>query len=153
MASRWGEPADAIRFAVNRIDAVPACRVTALSTIHVTDPVGFGDQPRFSNAAAAVITTLPPREFLDALLAIERDMGRDRASSRRWGPRVIDLDLLLYGDRIIDDPGLTVPHPRMLDRRFVLEPLCEIAPDVSIPGTSLTIRRALESLALGERSQ
>lgn len=152
MPSRWGAPADAIRFALARLDAVRSCRVLAVSSIHVTDPVGRVDQPRFSNAAATVSTTLAPRELLDTLLSIELEMGRDRASSRRWGPRVIDLDLLLYGDQIIDEPGLTVPHPRMLERRFVLEPLSEIAPDAVIPGTSFTALQALDSLTHAERA-
>jgi 2-amino-4-hydroxy-6-hydroxymethyldihydropteridine diphosphokinase len=76
---------------------------------------------------------LPPAELLERLLEIERELGRDRATERRWGPRVIDLDLLLFGEEAIDEPGLTVPHPRLGDRRFVLEPLCELNEDLTLP--------------------
>ena len=84
------------------------------------------------NAACAVETELPPRRLLERLLAVERALGRERTGSR-FGPRTIDLDLLLYGDETIDEPGLTVPHPRLAERRFVLEPLAELEPDLSLP--------------------
>jgi 2-amino-4-hydroxy-6-hydroxymethyldihydropteridine diphosphokinase len=103
------------------------------SSFRETEPVGVTDQPRFLNAAAEVSTDLPAHDFLDALLAIERDLGRDRSREERWGPRTLDLDLLLYGDDVIDEPGLTVPHPRLAERRFVLEPLYELAPDLVLP--------------------
>jgi len=96
------------------------------SSFRETEPVGVTDQPKFLNAAAELATELPPRELLERLLEIERELGRDRGAERRWGPRVIDLDLLLFGEEAIDEPGLTVPHPRLADRRFVLEPLCEL---------------------------
>jgi len=104
----------------------------AVSTLRETDPVGVVDQPRFLNGAALVETALGPRELLDALLAIERELGRVR--DRRWGPRTIDLDLLVYGDLELDEPGLTVPHPRLHERRFALEPLAELDPELTIPG-------------------
>jgi 2-amino-4-hydroxy-6-hydroxymethyldihydropteridine diphosphokinase len=103
------------------------------SSVRETDPVGVTDQPKFLNAAAELRTELEPRELLDRLLAIERELGRDRAREARWGPRLIDLDLLLYGDEAIDEPGLTVPHPRLAERRFVLEPLAELDPGLELP--------------------
>ena len=103
------------------------------SALYETDPVGVTDQPKFVNAVAELETETPPRELLDRLLAIELELGRDRSSERRWGPRVIDLDVLLYGDEVIDEPGLTVPHPRLAERRFALEPLHELAPALVLP--------------------
>ena len=97
------------------IAALPG--VVAVSALRETDPVGVVDQPRFLNGAARLETDLSARELLDALLAIERELGRERRE--RWGPRTIDLDLLLYGDTTVDEPGLTVPHPRLHERRFV----------------------------------
>ena len=107
--------------------------VVAVSSFRETDPIGYLDQPRFLNAAAAVETALEPRAVLDRLLEVERELGRTRDGAR-FGPRTIDLDLLLYGDRVIDEPGLVVPHPRLADRRFVLEPLAELDPDLVVPG-------------------
>jgi 2-amino-4-hydroxy-6-hydroxymethyldihydropteridine diphosphokinase len=107
--------------------------VLAVSDVRETDPVGPVEQPRFLNAAALLSTTLGPRELLDALLAVERDLGRTR-DGPRWGPRTIDLDLLLYGDDEIDEPGLTVPHPELAERLFVLQPLHDLDPALSVPG-------------------
>jgi 2-amino-4-hydroxy-6-hydroxymethyldihydropteridine diphosphokinase len=104
-----------------------------VSTFRETEPVGLLEQPDFLNAAAAVDTSLAPRELLDALLAVERELGRERTGPR-FGPRTIDLDLLLYGDRVVDEPGLTVPHPRLHERRFALEPLAELDPTLEVPG-------------------
>ena len=106
--------------------------VVAISPLRETDPVGVTDQPRFLNGVAALETELAPRELLDVLLAVERRLGRERRE--RWGPRTIDLDLLLYGDEVIDEDGLTVPHPRLRERRFVLEPLADLAPKLVVPG-------------------
>ena len=107
--------------------------VVAFSTLVETDPVGYLDQPRFLNGVAALETDLPPRELLARLLEAERALGRTREGPR-YGPRMIDLDLLLYGDTELDEPGLTVPHPRMHERRFVLEPLAELDPGLVVPG-------------------
>ena len=104
-----------------------------LSPILETEPWGYADQPRFLNAVAELETGLTPRELLDRLLAIERELGRTRGGPR-YGPRTIDLDLLLYGDEVIDEPGLVVPHPRLHERRFALEPLAELDPSLEIPG-------------------
>lgn len=106
--------------------------LVAVSELRETDPVGVVDQPAFLNGAAALDTELSPRELLDALLSIERELGRERRE--RWGPRTIDLDLLLYGEERIDEPGLTVPHPRLHERRFALEPLADLDPELVIPG-------------------
>jgi 2-amino-4-hydroxy-6-hydroxymethyldihydropteridine diphosphokinase len=106
--------------------------VLAVSSLRETEPVGVADQPRFLNGVAALETELSARDLLDTLLAVERRLGRERRE--RWGPRTIDLDLLLFGEEAIDEPGLTVPHPRLHERRFALEPLAEIAPDALIPG-------------------
>jgi 2-amino-4-hydroxy-6-hydroxymethyldihydropteridine diphosphokinase len=112
------------------IDALPG--IVGVSELRETDPVGIVDQPAFLNGALALETELGPRELLDALLAVERDLGRERREP--WGPRTIDLDLLLYGDETIDEPGLTVPHPRLHERRFALEPLLDLDPELAIPG-------------------
>lgn len=117
------------------IDALPG--IVGVSELRETDPVGVVDQPAFLNGAVALETELGPRELLDALLAVERDLGRERRE--RWGPRTIDLDLLLYGDETIDEPGLTVPHPRLHERRFALEPLLDLDPDAAIPGRGRVI--------------
>jgi 2-amino-4-hydroxy-6-hydroxymethyldihydropteridine diphosphokinase len=106
--------------------------VVAVSDLRETDPVGVTDQPAFLNGAVAVETDLSPRELLETLLDVERRLGRQRRL--RWGPRTIDLDLLLYGDETIDEPGLTVPHPRLHERRFALEPLVELDPELELPG-------------------
>jgi 2-amino-4-hydroxy-6-hydroxymethyldihydropteridine diphosphokinase len=107
--------------------------VVAVSTFRETDPVGYIDQPRFLNAAAALETELSARELLDRLLAVERKLGRTREGPR-YGPRTIDLDLLLYGDEVVDEPGLRVPHPYLAERRFALEPLAELDPGLAVPG-------------------
>lgn len=118
--------------AVELLAAEPGVRVLAVSSVRETDPVGYEDQPRFLNAACALETELRPRELLERLLAIERALGRERAGPR-FGPRTIDLDLLLYGNETLDEPGLNVPHPRLAERLFVLEPLYELAPDLVLP--------------------
>jgi 2-amino-4-hydroxy-6-hydroxymethyldihydropteridine diphosphokinase len=106
--------------------------VVAVSELRETEPVGVVDQPAFLNGAVALETELPPRELLELLLEVERSLGRERRE--RWGPRTIDLDLLLYGDETVDEPGLTVPHPHLHERRFALEPLAELDPGLVIPG-------------------
>ena len=107
--------------------------VVAVSSFRETEPVGYLDQPAFLNAAAALETGLAPRALLERLLGVERELGRTREGPRH-GPRTIDLDLLVYDDRVIDEPGLVVPHPRLAERRFVLEPLAELDPDLVVPG-------------------
>lgn len=111
---------------------MPRTQLVAQSSLYRSAPVGYADQPDFVNAAAAVTTELEPRALLDALLNIEREHGRVREVPN--GPRTLDLDLVLYGERVINEPGLTVPHPRMAQRAFVIVPLAEIAPDARVPG-------------------
>jgi len=104
-----------------------------LSTIVETEPWGLEDQPRFLNAVAELESGLEPRELLERLLGLERQLGRERTGPR-WGPRTIDLDLLVFGDRVVAEPGLTVPHPLLHERLFVLRPLAELAPALDVPG-------------------
>jgi 2-amino-4-hydroxy-6-hydroxymethyldihydropteridine diphosphokinase len=127
LGANLGDREAAIRAAAESIGA------RRLSTIRETEPWGVTDQPRFLNAVAEVDSELPPRALLERLLETERELGRVR-DGRRWGPRRIDLDLLLYGSETIDESGLTVPHPRLHERLFVLEPLAELAPDLIVPG-------------------
>jgi 2-amino-4-hydroxy-6-hydroxymethyldihydropteridine diphosphokinase len=130
LGSNLGDRKLNLRRALQRLEELGPVRA---SSFRETEPVGVTDQPKFLNAVAELATDLPPRELLERLLEIERGLGRNRATERRWGPRVIDLDLLLFGEETIDEPGLTVPHPRLADRRFVLEPLCELAPELRLP--------------------
>ena len=127
-----GDRASNLERAVAALGADPDLDVVRVSTVRETEPVGYLDQPPFLNGVVAVETTLPPRELLERLLAIERALGRDRTGPR-FGPRTIDLDLLLYGAETLEEPGLTVPHPRLAERRFVLEPLAELDPELVLP--------------------
>jgi len=134
IGSNLGEREDVIAAALDLLRAEHGVEVVAVSTLRETDPVGYLDQPRFLNGAAALETTVAPRELLDVLLAIERRFGRTREDVPAQGPRTLDLDLLLYGSEEIDEPGLTIPHPRLHERRFVLEPLAELDPSLEVPG-------------------
>ena len=127
LGSNLGDREATIRRA---IAALPG--VVAVSELRETDPVGVTEQPAFLNGVVALETELSPRELLDTLLAVERDLGRERRE--RWGPRTIDLDLLLYGGETVDEPGLTVPHPGLHVRRFALEPLTDLDPELVVPG-------------------
>jgi 2-amino-4-hydroxy-6-hydroxymethyldihydropteridine diphosphokinase len=128
-----GDREGTIRIALARLAEHDDIQVLRVSALRETDPVGYEDQPRFLNGVALLETILGPRELLEVLLGVERDLGRTRHGPR-FGPRTIDLDLLLYGDEVVDEPGLEVPHPRMTERAFVLEPLAELDPDLVIPG-------------------
>jgi 2-amino-4-hydroxy-6-hydroxymethyldihydropteridine diphosphokinase len=130
LGANLGDREKNLRAALERLKELGPLRVSAFRE---TDPVGVTDQPRFVNAVAELETALGARELLERLLEIERELGRDRSKEERWGPRTIDLDLLLFGDDVIDEPGLTVPHPRLPERRFVLEPLHELAPGLLLP--------------------
>ncbi|MFO0831755.1 MAG: 2-amino-4-hydroxy-6-hydroxymethyldihydropteridine diphosphokinase [Phycisphaerales bacterium] len=146
LPSRAGDSRATVQAAAADLAATPGIRLLAASSTHETDPVGPA-QPRYINAAALLETTLPPRALLAALQDIERRHGRDRTREQRWGPRTLDLDLILYADAVIDEPGLHVPHPRMHERAFVLAPLCEVWPDARHPVLLRTARQLLAALA------
>jgi 2-amino-4-hydroxy-6-hydroxymethyldihydropteridine diphosphokinase len=133
LGANLGDRQATIERAVELLGAAKGVEVLAVSSLRETDPVGCEDQPRFLNGAAAVETALVPRDLLVVLLGIERQLGRTREGPR-FGPRLIDLDLLLYGDAQVDEPGLTVPHPRLHERRFALEPLAELSAGLVVPG-------------------
>jgi len=133
-----------LRRAVARLDARDDTVVVALSQLRETEPVGLLDQPRFLNGVVVLDTDLGPRELLGALLEIERELGRVRDGARN-GPRPIDLDLLLYDGETVDEPRLTLPHPRLHERRFVLEPLADIDPTLAVPGRG-TVAQLLAAL-------
>jgi 2-amino-4-hydroxy-6-hydroxymethyldihydropteridine diphosphokinase len=132
LGSNLAQPREQIRGALEAIGALSSTRVVTQSSLYRSAPMGPADQPDYLNAVVAIDTGLGPRGLLEALQRVERAQGRVR--SVRWGPRTIDLDILLYGDRVIDEPGLRVPHPGMPQRAFVLVPLLEIAPDLVLPG-------------------
>ncbi len=133
LGANLGEREETLRRALELLAETAGAEVVAVSAFRETDPVGYLDQPRFLNGAAALETSLAPRELLEALLAVERELGRTREGAR-FGPRTVDLDLLLYGDAQLDEPGLTLPHPRLHERRFALEPLAELDPELVVPG-------------------
>ena len=126
-------------------DAAQLIGAARISTVIETEPWGYESQPKFLNAVAEVETPLTARQLLDHLLDVERRLGRERVGAQ-WGPRTIDLDLLLYGDETIDEPGLLVPHPRLTERDFVLRPLAELVPSLKIPGNG-TVQEALAGLS------
>jgi len=134
IGSNLGDSESQIASALELLAAEDGVELVAVSTLRETEPVGYLDQPSFLNGAAQVETDLPPRRLLERLLAIEARLGRVRGAGPRFGPRTIDLDLLLYGDETIGEPGLSIPHPRLAERRFALEPLAELAPELEIPG-------------------
>lgn len=143
LGANLDSPEKHIQRAFAELDALPASRLISRSACYLSKPVGYADQPDFINAAAGILTRLAPRDLLTALLAIEAHHGRDRAFKN--APRTLDLDLLLYDGLIMREPGLTLPHPRMTERAFVLLPLAEIAPEARIPGHGL-VRDCLTDL-------
>jgi 2-amino-4-hydroxy-6-hydroxymethyldihydropteridine diphosphokinase len=138
LGGNLGDPAKSMGAALRMLDADADTRVTGVSSLYRTPPWGKLDQPDFLNAAAGLSTRLSPRALLDLCLDAERKLKRVR--EERWGPRLIDIDILVFGDRVIHETGLEVPHPRMLERAFVLAPLAEIAPDLVVSGRSITDR-------------
>jgi 2-amino-4-hydroxy-6-hydroxymethyldihydropteridine diphosphokinase len=144
LGSNLGDREATIRRALELLSAGDDIEVTAVSSLEETDPVGYEDQPRFLNGAAALRTELPPRELLERMFDVERQLGRIRTGPR-FGPRTIDLDLLLYGQESIDEPGLRIPHPRLAERRFVLEPLVELGRNLQVPGRG-SVRALLAGL-------
>ncbi|GJM19374.1 MAG: 2-amino-4-hydroxy-6-hydroxymethyldihydropteridine diphosphokinase [Phycisphaeraceae bacterium] len=146
LGSNLGDRSTNLDAGVLGVAALDDTRVLAVSAYLETAAVGPGAQGAYFNAAMVVQTGLSPRALLDALLAIELANGRDRSSEQRWGARTLDLDLLLYADRVIDEPGLSVPHPRLHERAFVLEPLAQIAPGWEVPGAGRVVAELLAQL-------
>ena len=134
LGGNLGDAATTLREALRALDGLPATRLLRASRLYRTAAWGHTAQPDFVNAAALLETQLDARTLLDGLLGIERHFGRERDSGVQWGPRILDLDLLLHGDAVIDEPGLRVPHPYLHERAFALLPLADIAPDLQVPG-------------------
>jgi len=140
LGGNLGDPATTMAAALRIVDAGPATRIVSVSSLYRTPPWGRTEQPDFLNAAACISTKLSPRELLELCLAAELRLKRVR--SERWGPRLIDMDILSFDDLVIAQEGLEIPHPRMLDRAFVLAPLAEIAPDLLIGGEPVSTHLA-----------
>ena len=134
LGANLGDAARALRDATEALGRLPRTRLVHASRLYRTPAWGVTDQPDFINAVALLDTDLSPRALLDGLLAIERDFGRLRIEGERWGPRTLDLDLLLYGDAVIEELGLRVPHPHLHERAFALLPLLDAWPEATIPG-------------------
>lgn len=145
LGGNLGDAVATLRSAVQALADLPQTRLLQASSLYRTPAWGLQQQPDFINGVAMLDTQLDPRALLEALLGVERDFGRDREAGSRWGPRTLDLDLLLYGNAVIGEPGLQVPHPHLHERAFALVPLLEIAPDILIPGQGRA-RDALSSL-------
>ena len=132
LGANLDDPAAQVRAAVEELAMLPGTRLAAVSSFYSNPAVGYVDQPEFVNAVAKIETALTPRTLLDHLLAIERRFGRTREFQN--APRTLDLDIVVYGSQVVDEPGLTIPHPRMHERAFVLVPLLEIEPELVVPG-------------------
>ena len=145
LPSPAGPPEATLAAAAERLATLG--RVAAHSSLYCTEPVGYAEQPRFLNAVVAIETELSARALLDALMRVEKEFGRERANAAPNGPRTLDLDILLFGDYVIDEPGLRIPHPRLAERAFVLTPLNEIAPEAVEPRSKATIAELLRKLA------
>ena len=130
-----GDSRKLLATAIGCLAAEPAIAVEAVSALYLTPPWGKIDQPAFLNAAVRIDTSLAPRQLLDTVLAVERQLGRERVE--RWGPRRIDIDILLFGDEEIDEPGLRIPHPRLTERAFALVPLQDVMPDAVFGGRDI----------------
>ena len=136
LGSNRSDPHAQLDAALAAMDALPSTGLAAVSQRYWTEPVGDPDQPEFLNAVAMLETGLEPSALLRELQRIEKEQGRDRNPRRPWGPRTIDLDLLVFGVETIDEPELTVPHPRIRERAFVLRPLADVSPDLELPGAA-----------------
>lgn len=146
IGSNVGDRAAHIGAAVDSLGALPQSELLAVSESIETEPVGSIPQGAYLNAAAVLRTSLSAREFLGHLLRIERERGRDRPREQRWGPRTLDLDLLVFGGDVVNEPGLTVPHPRLHERRFVLVPLARVAPQLKVPPSGRSVAELLREL-------
>ena len=146
LGANLGDRAPTLDSALRALDLTPGIEVLRVSSYLETDPVGPGDQGAYLNAAAVLRVSRTPRELLTRLQAVERAHGRDRSVTTRWGPRTLDLDIILFGDRRVDEPGLTVPHPEFRGRAFVLEPLAQIAPEMIDPASGRTVADLLSAL-------
>jgi 2-amino-4-hydroxy-6-hydroxymethyldihydropteridine diphosphokinase len=142
IGSNLDDPLSQVEAAIGALGRIPGTRLVARSSAWRNPPLGPASQPDFVNAVAGLLTGLEPRRLLDELLEIERRQGRDRSDAVRWGPRRIDLDLLLHGGTVLDTPDLVLPHPGMASRNFVLFPLLEIAPGLRVPGLGPVARLA-----------
>ncbi len=151
LGSNIGEREAHLAAAVAAISRLRNATLVSVSSIIETEPVGPVPQGRYLNAATRISTSLSPAELLRELLEVERSRGRDRTTEARWGPRTLDLDLLLYGDRTISEPGLVVPHPRLHERAFVLVPLAQVWPDARVPGQNRTVAELLAAISPPER--
>ncbi|AOD15149.1 2-amino-4-hydroxy-6-hydroxymethyldihydropteridine diphosphokinase [Xanthomonas fragariae] len=145
LGANLGQADASVRAAIAALGVLPQSTLISASRLYRTPAWGREDQPDFINAVAQLHTVLAPLQLLDALLGIEQDFGRTRLDGERWGPRTLDLDLLLYADQVIDLPRLQVPHPHLQARGFALLPLSELAPEAIIPGHG-TVRRALQTI-------
>ena len=134
LGANLGDAAASVREAIHALNSLPQTSLLRASRLYRTPAWGVTEQPDFINAVALLDTGLQAQALLQALLGIEREFGRIRIDGERWGPRTLDLDLLLFGDAVIDEPGLRVPHPHLHERAFALLPLAEIAPQMPIPG-------------------
>jgi 2-amino-4-hydroxy-6-hydroxymethyldihydropteridine diphosphokinase len=143
LGSNLDSPARQVEIAVDLLASIPDSTFIARSSLYRSAPFGGIEQPDFVNAAAHIRTRLGARELLERLQGIERSRGRERGETR-WGPRVLDLDLLAYGNEVLDEDGLTIPHPRIAERNFVLLPLREIAPEFEIPGLGRVLDIAVD---------
>lgn len=147
LGSNVGDRERNLQQAIERLSALG--KVLRVSSFYETEPVDFTHQPWFLNCAVALETEKMPRQFLSSIMKIERALGRDRQTTQPKGPRTIDIDILLFGNAVIDFPTLTIPHPAMHQRRFVLEPMTEIAPDLHHPIFKKTIRELRDALPPG----
>ena len=150
VGANLGDRERTIRRAIELLAAQPGIELAGVSPLRETEPWGPVEQPRYLNGAVALDTELGPRDLLAVLLEVEQDLGRDRSAEVRFGPRTLDLDLLVHGDLVLDEPGLTLPHPRLHERRFALEPLADLDPELVVPGRG-TVGELLASLDAGSQ--
>ena len=146
LGANLGDREATIRQALKKLGALPTIEIMAVSSLYQTAPVGMTNQPDFLNAAAAICTSLTPQELMAQILQLEHELGRERTV--RWGPRTIDIDILAFGSMTINQPELTIPHPRLGERAFALLPLAEIAPGLQLPGESETVQKKAAALAV-----